>query len=263
MSKTFPSGGGSYPPGVPASGLVWAARSLAAAAAAGVGTEDRRRTPEMDLMDFRIAVHESGHVIVGRAIGAPVAGCTIVPGKNYSGLTWGPNGDPSKYGSTDDVGDLCSRLAPLMPQCGEPRSDVAEMIVHAHGRCVELLAGTEAERVLIPDRPPFDAIHDQREAGAFAGIICCTPAAVDDFLAYARREATALIEAHRSAVQALADALVVKRTLGGVEIDAIIITALARNELATEKQRRTTWARVQESAAAFKAVPVRQKLSLA
>jgi hypothetical protein len=207
-----------------------------------------RRTPQMN---YRIAVHEGGHVIVARAIGAPVAGCTIVPGKNYSGLTWGPTGDPSKYGSTDEVSNLCSRLAPLMPQCGESRANVAEIIVHAHGRCVELLAGTEAERLLIPDKPPLDAIHDQQEAGAFAGIICRTPAAIDDFLAYARREAASLIEAHRSAVLALADRLVEKRTLNA-EIDEIIASAVAADELNRERARRAEWMAIIENARRFK-----------
>jgi hypothetical protein len=206
------------------------------------------RTPEMDR---RVAIHESGHVLVGRALGSPVAGCTIVPGDNYSGLTWGPDGGPSKFGDADETSSLFARITPLMPSIGEARVDVAEMITHAHARVIELVAGTEAERVLYTEAPPLEAPHDRYEAQAFAILICCSPAAVDDFVAYARREAAALIEEHRGALSMLADALVERRKLNGVEIDQIIADALAREDLAAEQSRRIDWAKTLANSAAF------------
>jgi hypothetical protein len=44
------------------------------------------------LDDRRTAIHEAGHVVVGRALGMEVGGCTIVEGPDFAGLTWGPAG---------------------------------------------------------------------------------------------------------------------------------------------------------------------------
>ncbi len=206
------------------------------------------RTPEMDR---RVAIHEAGHVLAGRALGSPIAGCTIVPGDNYSGLTWGPDGNPSKFDDADEHSFLFARLMPLMPSIGEARVDVAEMITHAQGRVIELVAGTEAERVFYADAPPLEAPNDRYEAQAFASLICCSPAAVDEFLAYARREAVVLIEEHRGALSMLVDALIERRKLNGAEIDQIIADALAREDLAAERSRRIAWAATLASAAQF------------
>jgi hypothetical protein len=48
-------------------------------------------------MDRRIAFHEAGHVVVGRALGQQIGGVTIEPGVNYSGATWGPTSDPASF----------------------------------------------------------------------------------------------------------------------------------------------------------------------
>jgi hypothetical protein len=45
--------------------------------------------------DWRTAIHEGSHCVVGRALGQDVAGCTIIPGDGYGGLTWGPMHDRS------------------------------------------------------------------------------------------------------------------------------------------------------------------------
>jgi len=202
-------------------------------------------------MDRRVAIHEAGHVLVGRALGSPIAGCTIVPGDNYSGLTWGPDGGPSKFGDADDASLLFARITPLMPAIGEARVDAAEMITHAHARVIELTAGTEAERLGYAEAPPLEAAHDRHEAQAFASLICCSSAAVDEFLVYARREAAALIEKHRSVLSMLADALVERRKLNGTEIDSVIANALALEDLAAERGRRAVWRKTLASADAF------------
>jgi hypothetical protein len=62
-----------------------------------------------------------------------------------------------------------------------------------------------------------------------------------------------LIDAHKSAVVAIADALVERRTLNGDEIDRIIAGALAVADIAAERERRTQWMRTIESTKSFEA----------
>jgi hypothetical protein len=140
-----------------------------------------------------------------------------------------------------------------LPGVGEDRTDALEMIVHAHERAIELLAGSEAERLLYPDDVPLNATQDEREALSFAGIICVTYSAVETFLSYARAEAMALLTAHRCALTALADELLERRTLDGNQIDRIIAGALAREDQAAEQVRRAQWAKTIENAKKFEA----------
>jgi hypothetical protein len=206
----------------------------------------RRRSPELDR---RIANHESGHVVAARALGQLVGGCTIEPGENYSGATWGPNSDPSSFFTSEETIATCAALSSLMPAFGEPRDDIAVELVQTHARVIELLAGTEAERELYP-APPLDAPHDVAEAKAHAILICCS-AAVEAFIAYARVEAAELIREHRHLVQAIADALIERRTLDGTEIDVIVVDASAREALRVERERRTTSKQAATTAAIF------------
>lgn len=50
---------------------------------------------------------------------------------------------------------------------------------------------------------------------------------------------------------ALVDAIVEKGTLSGIEVDGIIMQAMAAEGLALERQRRADWTRVEQSAARF------------
>jgi hypothetical protein len=81
------------------------------------------RTPEMD---FRIALHESGHILCGKAFGFPVALATIVPAGGYGGMVSGSA--DSSFLSPEHVADLCEKVRPLMPQIGEPSTTVAYLL---------------------------------------------------------------------------------------------------------------------------------------
>ncbi|MGO9682364.1 MAG: hypothetical protein ACLPTZ_07205, partial [Beijerinckiaceae bacterium] len=197
-------------------------------------------------MDRRVALHEAGHVLVGRALGGEIGGATITSTEFFAGRVWGPNGNPSHLGSGFDV---CTEARPYLPRLGESRSDAAELFTHAIGRCIELAAGTASEKLFFPDDEPLTATDDQRQSSAFAGLVCCTPAAVGAFLAYAASEAAALLNEHRGVVIQVADALLERRTLNGAEIDQIIADALAREDLAAERSRRAAWAKTLLSAA--------------
>jgi hypothetical protein len=138
-----------------------------------------------------------------------------------------------------------------MPAAGIRRADaeVSPIIVRAHAMAIELLSGTAAERALYRAAPPLPAQHDQDEARAYGKLVCYSERAINLFIEYARSEAAALIDLHRTAVLAIADALVSRRTLNGEEIDRIIADAHARDGLAAEKSRREVWARTVENAA--------------
>ena len=199
-----------------------------------------------ELDDWRTALHEAGHTVVGKAIGLDVAGCTIVPGDGFGGLTWGPLFDRSMLSTDNDVPDLCEKIADLMPGPGEPRDDVADVYEHVHSRVVDLCAGTAAETLLHPACAPWIAHSDVRKARATASIICSSESAIDAYLSFGLAEAKALIEQHRATVLAIAEALMVERTLDAGQINAIIAAA-------PERARRIDWNGVLENAACFTA----------
>jgi hypothetical protein len=141
---------------------------------------------------------------------------------------------------------LCEKLAGLMPGPGESRIDAAEIYAHVFVRVVDLCAGTAAETLLHPDCEPWVAHSDIRQARALASLICSSESAIDAYLMFGLAEAKALIIQHRAAVLAIANALMICRTLDAVMIHEIIARA-------PERARRADWARVQQSAADFAA----------
>jgi hypothetical protein len=199
----------------------------------------------------RVAVHESGHAVTARLFDMPLGGCTIEPGDNYSGKCWGPSGQSSKLGASDEI---CTQAQALMPPLGESRSDACEMLVYAHARVIEIVAGTESERLFCAEVPPFEALQDQQDAEQFARLMCVHPDAIADFIVYARREARALLSEHAPIVKALTDALLEAQTLTGEQIDVVIAKALVLEDLAAEQQRRAAAVRMLESAKVFAAI---------
>jgi hypothetical protein len=231
-------------PVIPAKGR--AVFPAARAESAGPSVETLAARSPVD--DWRIALHEAGHVIVGRALGCEVAGVTIVPSGNYGGLTWGPMHVRSEFdGSAADdivVPDLCEKIGSLMPGDGEPRVNAAEIYAHVQVRVTDLCAGTASESLLYPDDEPWIAHSDVRQARALASIICTSEAAIDAYLLFGLASAKALIMQHRAAVIAIAEALMIERTLSSEQIDTIIASA-------PERARRADWAGVLNGAADF------------
>jgi hypothetical protein len=211
----------------------------------GIG-DDGRSFGRSELDDWRTALHESGHVVVGRALGSDVGGVTIIPSETYGGLTWGPAGNSARLNSVDEKPDLCEVIAGLMPGFGEPRVNAAEVFAHVHVRVAELMACTAAEMLLHPFCPPWTAHSDIREARSIASIVCTSEAAIDAYLLFGLAEAKALITEHRAAVLAIAEALMIELTLDSAQIDNIISAA-------PERARRADWDGVLENAAEFTA----------
>jgi hypothetical protein len=204
--------------------------------------------------DERIAAHEAGHAICARILGQPLGGATVNPDLNgkYGGLVWGPR-HSAAYGKDhdpDDVPELSDKLGALMPKDGEPRSDAADIYLHALNRCTELAAAAVAERLLLPGEP-VPSVSDIEQAVGLASLCCKSPQAVERFLAFCEQQAHDLLYPHALVIMSLSIVLRIKRTLDGAEIDKIISDVQARTALAVERGRRQRWQRVIENAAAF------------
>jgi hypothetical protein len=200
--------------------------------------------------DERIVLHEASHATVGRLLGQPLGGVTCDAGDGFSSRCWGPEFE-SKFASDDDSAPpLCEQIARLMPQSGEPGAEVADIFLHVHNRVVELVAGTEGERMFC-DSEPWFAADDERQAFGYASLVSSSPAAAAAFIAFARVEAISLLTASAHVVRALAAELRVKRTMDGQTIDRCIEQAVAAKTLADEHARRASWKRAHASAARF------------
>ncbi len=210
------------------------------------------RTPEMDR---RIAIHEASHAVVRRALGLQIGGATITPGADYGGMVWGPEGGPERLKYSDNLLDtleLYVQAREVMPALGESRNECGTYYQITWSGVIELVAGTEGERLLC-DGDPLDAVADRAQARHLAEAFCVLDdrEIVEAFIAYCRAEASAIICRHREAIVSVAAGLVEKHTLTGDEIDMLIFDALGRVALDREKGRREEWAAIIARAAEF------------
>jgi hypothetical protein len=202
----------------------------------------------------RIAIHEASHAVVGRALNMEIGGATIVAGLDYGGKVWGPGGGPEQSTAEGTRGtiELYAQARSLMTVLGESLSDGEGFYQMARTRIIELLAGTEGERLLC-NGDPIGSQSDEIQALAISKAFCLMDAyaVLDSFMNYCLAEARALISAHRLAVLAVAEELISKKTIDGAAIDAAIVRGLAKQELDREKVRRADWAAVIESGSSF------------
>jgi hypothetical protein len=220
--------------------------SLAHVSGPGGGGETAARSASDDI---RICFHEASHAGVGRQLHATaLGGCTVEAGPDYSGLTWGPA--YVRRTKFSDAPSLCSQLAGVMPQVGESRADCADLYLHCFHRVVELVAGTEGER-LFCDGEPWFAADDEKQAFAYASLITSSSAAAAAFIEFARVEAVSLLTTSAHIIRALAAELRTKRTMNGRAIDLCIEHAVAAKLIEDEKRRRRDWQQRQASAARF------------
>jgi hypothetical protein len=202
--------------------------------------------------DMRVCYHEVSHATVGRMQGQAIGGVTCVAGADFGGLCWGPayvHG--AKLPDSRSTPTLFEKLRAVMPEIGESRAGVADIFLHVHNQVVELVAGTEGERLFCEGEPWF-AADDERQAFGYASLITSSPASAAAFIEFARVEAISLLTSSAYIVRALANELRIKRTMDGSEIDAIIERAVGANAIELEHQRRDEWRRREISAAAFK-----------
>jgi hypothetical protein len=240
----------SYTSGEGTENLAMCAGGTAAAIGIDAALGDDGRRPDDD---WRVAIHEGSHCLSGLVLfgAGSLGGSTIVPSASFGGLTWGTRNSAS-LGSNEDVPvDLCDQMRALMPADGEPILNASEIHAHVRGRCVDLLSGSEGERLLCPDGPPWPADSDLAQARSLASIVCSSTETVELFLAFCRAEAANLVAEHRASIQAVAAALIEHRTLTGDQIVAVVAESVAREAAAAEHARRAAWQRAEESAASF------------
>jgi ATP-dependent Zn protease len=172
----------------------------------GFGRRHYLRRLKMDDLKRRIAVHEAGHAVIGRALGIPVRQVTILENEDARG-----HAEISDPIATWQRGD-------------GPRAKLANSFV------VMLFAGGEAERVLLRGPSELDGNDCQRataclaEAGAVPGASFVGDEHFDRHEANLRRRATSLVQQHRSRIERLAEALVERETLTSLEVDALFPT---------------------------------------
>ena len=105
----------------------------------------------------------------------------------------------------------------------DDRSDIAGELLQTHHQVIAILAGIEAEKMIIGTAMENTG-HDLDEAASISALICRSPspASIDAYLEYAKQEAAGLLAANASAVVAVAAALTKHRTLSGADIDSIM-----------------------------------------
>jgi hypothetical protein len=200
--------------------------------------------------DERIAVHEAGHAVVARLLGHEIGGVTVTPANGYEGLCWGVGHTQAFAQGRCDASDVREVLAPLMPKPGEDRSSVSDVFGNVHAKCIELMAGRAAERILLGQEAAPHA-DDLRQARELAMLICQSEEAIKTFIAHCDVAARDLLLPYGDVVMTLSIVLRIKRTLDGAEIDKIISDVQARKGLAVEHVRRKRWQRAIENAATF------------
>jgi hypothetical protein len=194
--------------------------------------------------DWRIALHEAGHVVSHLVQGDEVSGATIVPDGECDGKTWGPQGaHAAAVWNADSIFDFG------VSREGEPQS----LFACARAAVIGLMGGCAAEMSFLGDSPPRYIGSDVPSANRIAGFVCRTTASVAAFVEHGYQESLALVEQHKTAVQAIAQALIdhPKRTLIGAEIDAVIAPLLAAEAAADERERRADWRCVEQNASGF------------
>jgi hypothetical protein len=154
--------------------------------------------------------------------------------------------------ATDISGfEFAARMKPMLPRPGEARDDAAaNILMHATNRTIEVAAGTIAEAMLL-EGPPWPAPHDRAQEASFANLICTTPESAAAFIRLAEAQCRDLLEPHLHVVASLADALRVRRSMTGSEVDQLIAAALASASVEQECRRRDDWRRRCENAATF------------
>jgi hypothetical protein len=193
---------------------------------------------------WRIAVHESGHVLIHRFFSNEVS-VTIVPDDECSGKTWWPAGV--------DAAALDNCIAGGIT--GYRNDDINGVFSIVQQSVIAMMGGCAAEMTLLGDAPPKYIGSDVPNASHFAHMVCSTTASVVAFIEHGYQEALALVEQYKTVVAAIAQALIdhPKNTLTNLEIDAVIVPALVAQAAADEHKRRADWASVIANAAEFSA----------
>lgn len=149
------------------------------------------------------AIHEAGHAVIGRVLGLACGGATIIanPADLREAGSAIIDGQWGTYGLWDRRGRY---------------RDIRTVVL---GGILALMAGAEAERLIVGrvgvgDGDDRRQIAMRMDSADYAGGCASEPRL--------RRATRALVQRHRSAIEALAAVLIKKGTLSGDEVDAVV-----------------------------------------
>ena len=147
------------------------------------------------------AYHEAGHAVIGFLIGRPPLSTTIIPdGSGAVGKTEFENGCPESFKSAFNQSRKKQRRVEVM--------------------VVTQVAGCLAQSIKFPERPR-DPGDDMDEHLARDLVMERSWQDIDIYLANARAQASALLNEHWPWVEAVAKALIERKTLTGDEVLAL------------------------------------------
>ena len=153
-------------------------------------------------MNYRTAVHEAGHAVIGRVLGFPCGRATIVP-------------DPDK--GTEGCAQVDTSLETWF-NCESTRS---EFVLHRASIIVSLAAEEAEMDVLGSASDGYDADNE-------SVMLCAmemSDVALDPdqrVMQRLRRQTARLVRKHRDKIERVAAALMERRTLSGGEIDELM-----------------------------------------
>jgi len=198
-----------------------------------------------------IAIHEAGHATVSRFLGLPLGGVTIVATDEYGGLTFAPGADSlhvTRAALREEAQSQCDGAMDLVPPAGCRRDSTSSWWVYAQSQIIGLMAGFAAEELAGFSRDLEAQSTEVEIARIYARTIVLSEGAVLSFVAACRADSIKILRDHWQAVTDVAMALDERKTLTGVEIDAIIYQAESKAMHESELRRRERMAAMLERA---------------
>jgi hypothetical protein len=189
---------------------------------------------------YRTAVHEAGHVMTALACGLSIDGATIdreTCPAGATGCVWltPDNVDCRPLLDFSDV----SLDRPSLD--GRLLSSTTGALVYA--KTINMFAGAAAERLIFSDQTDGDQ-NDVRAATFYAGLFPDP----ETFMTSARADASRILMVKRPQVEAVAAALLERKTLSAEEIEDVISLTPA---MIAERARRRRWAVITVNAGSF------------
>lgn len=206
-------------------------------------------------MDCRYSLHEASHALVQRILqGTSIGFVTLTPNAIAAAMCCGPKFDAANLCAADDDDDeeqhWINEILDTLPREGEPIIEAADVYAQAHARVTELVAGTAGEEMFCPGAPLY-AHSDELCARANASLVCSSRESIERFVDFARAEARSLLRRFDYVVRAIADELLIHRTLDGAEVDAIIAGTISTKAAREEGERRAARNAALANAATF------------
>jgi hypothetical protein len=153
-------------------------------------------------LDHRVVSHEIGHLLIDRACGNnSISYISVTPQDGYEGICRGTlreafASEAMTSPGCIDASDVREIIAPQMPKEGEDRSGKADIYASVVDACMQLMGGEAAEELLIGKAA--HAADDRRQVNELAQLICKSPTAVTQFIAFCKQQAIDILNELRS-----------------------------------------------------------------